>query len=228
MQKVDSRTYEDIGTVKVVNYVDGVQDTPQWGDAYFADSLDLTFDGIAPPNDRDPERHYGRTRTSRRYQLPEGWAKRTVRNERQVSVAILDDLREIADNLAITNTIEGEGRDLALFMAASLAVNFVIDGEDLSRYLGPGTKLMIGPAETGAIIDISEAHLPCKKPALAIVRGLSLDSEELKAGFKAVAAERRGYMAGVYSEGRVTLGDTVSAQPPIDHRAERADWRPQV
>lgn len=227
MPKVDSKIYENIARVEALTWVGGEEGTPKWEQNLCVPRISLIFDGVTL-DDHHNDRHYGRTRIARPYQLPGDWAKREVRNERQVSVATLDDLKQIADELELTEAIAAKTSDFSKFMAKVLAVNIVIDGPDLNRYLGPGTKLMIGEPVRGAIIEVSEAHLPCSKPPTAIARELpGLDFDALKSGFKAVAAERRGYMASVYLEGMVRVEDTISAQPPIDHRTERADWRPE-
>lgn len=222
--KTDSRIYENLGEVIALNLVGGDENTATWDGTVNVPYLEVTLDGIElDANVLD--RHHGRTRVIRGYQINGGWEKRVVRNERQVSVATLDDLREIAESLDIVGTITDHSLTIEKFMSQALGVNLTIDGENLARLMGPGTKLLIGDPETGTIIDVSEAHLPCKKPAFAIARGLAMDSEALKQGFRAVAAERRGYIAGVFSAGKISVGDQVSFQPPIDHKTLRAAWK---
>jgi hypothetical protein len=218
-----SKIYENVGEVRALHIVGGEENTPSWEGTISVPRLDLTFGGVAP-SQGVRNRHYGRTRIARGYQLGD-WAGRVVRNERQVSVATSTDIRAIADELGISPIIEKQGFEVDGFMAEALAVNVCINGEALGLHLGPGARLFIGAPNTGAILDISEAHLPCKKPPFTIARELSIDPEALKLGFKRVAAERRGFMSSVYAPGSICLGDQISIQQPIDHRTERMPWR---
>ena len=223
---VDSKVYEKCAVVVGLNLVGGEENTPQWEHTFDVPYLDAEWDGISLSK-RDLDRHFGRTRVARNYQVGKKWAKRHVRNERQVSIATLEDLKFITEQAELTDLLIERGLDMGRFMSLALAVNVVISGTaKLSEQLGPGTKLFFGGEDTGAILDISEAHLPCSKPANAIARSLNLAPEEIKDRFKEVARARRGYMASVYSPGRIALEDSIDVQLPIDHRTTRADWRP--
>lgn len=221
--RVDSHIFENQAQVVGLNTVEGESGSPGIDLVHELTELDLDFDGVKT-SEFGRDRHYGQTRLARRYQIG-SWAGRIVRNERQVSLATKEDLCEIADGLGISGIITDSNESVVEFMSQTMAVNLVIDGEDIKRYIGPGTKLMIGSPEAGAIIDISEAHLPCKKPALSISRRLELDYEDLKSRFKEVSAEKRGFMAGVYSAGKIALHDQISFQLAIDHRTDIPNWR---
>lgn len=225
IMRTDSRIYEGIAKVEALHLVKGDENTPPLEPVFDVPYLDLDFKGVSLSGD-DLDRHHGSTRVVRNYQVGKKWAGRLVRNERQVSLATREDLLLIAEDLfIIQKIIELIGDDdIVRFMAECLAVNVVIHGANIAPYLGPGTKLFIGEPETGAIVDISEAHLPCKKPATALASRLELPIDDIKAGFKAAAAERRGYMASVYSPGRIALGDTIDCQLAIDHRSLRPVW----
>lgn len=224
---IDSKIYEKCAEVVGLNLVGGEENTPQWEDTLDVEYLDLALDGVSLSTG-ETDRHYGRTRQVRNYQVARKWAGRDVRNERQISIATLEDLRLIAKALELDTILDEKSIDLGRFMSQVLAVNVLLSGVDLGDYLGPGTKLFCGEEDTGAIVDISEAHLPCKKPAFTIATSLDLDPAKLKDGFKQVAAERRGYMAAVFAPGRIALGDSVDAQLAIDHRTTRASWKPET
>lgn len=219
----DSRIYENRAEVVSLNLVMGQENTPRWEHVFNVPYLDLGLDGVTLSR-TDLDRHHGATRQVRKYQAG-AWAGRIVRNERQVSIATLEDLKAIADFLGITEMIEND-QGVDVFMSQAMAVNVVISGAiDLKDYLGPGSKLLCGEPETGAIVDISEAHLPCSKPATDISGKLDLDLSIIKKRFKEVAADKRGFVGSVYSPGRLALGDAVAIQLPIDHRVDRPKWQ---
>jgi len=223
----DSKIYENCAVVVNLNLVGGEESTPQWEHIVDAPYLNAGMNGITL-NNGDHDRHFGDMRVARNYQIGKKWAGRYVRNERQVSIATLQDLESIASKLELTEIILDRGISIGRFMSQALAVNVVISGaDDLTEYLGPGTKLFCGDEETGTILGISEAHLPCSKPALTIARSLNLEIRELKGRFKDVAKTRRGYVASVYSPGIIALEDSLDAQLPIDHREIRVDWHPE-
>lgn len=152
--------------------------------------LALSFEGI------DGDRHAGMIRksTSR-----EPWHSRNtlVRNERQLSILAPDELAEVAAAL-----------DIPALPPEWMGGNIVIEGIPHLTKLPPRTILMF---EGGATVRIDGDNAPCRKTGAAIARHVP-GRPDIELRFVTVSRHRRGLVGWVESEGRVTVGEVVTAR----------------
>ena len=180
------------------------------------DSFELERDGI--PGDR----HFGPTRTVRRYQSAE-FAGREIPNDRQLSVVDAGDMVAIADELAlpIQDIEERSGFGVDRFMAAQLAANIMVrasGNRDLNAVATSGDVLVFGEPDGGApSMRVTEYNKPCNQPVTNLVNsltalgiGMPLSIDHLRGRFKEAAARRRGWVGSVYITGTVAVGHQVS------------------
>jgi MOSC domain-containing protein YiiM len=147
--------------------------------------LTLTFDGIVGDCHSGPTM-LSDSRTLRQY--PRGV---TLRNRRQVSLVSVEEMDEVAQRLGIPE-IKPEW----------VGANVLVSGIPDFTLLPPSTRLMFASGAT-LIVDLENA--PCKYPAEIIERrhpghGLS---------FPEKAKQKRGLVAWVEREGKITSGDTI-------------------
>lgn len=181
------------------------------------ESLALCIDGI--PEDR----HYGRTRTLRRYEAQE-WAGTVVQNDKQISLVGEEDMVEIAVGLGLPyQQIEDRSEmSVARFMAQVLAANVLLTSsgsQRLNSIAASGIVLVFGSVFNNSppSCKISEFNQPCNQPIATLLNAFAkLDiaeprpPEELRTLFKRVARWKRGWVGSVFSEGSVLVGQQLS------------------
>jgi MOSC domain-containing protein YiiM len=152
--------------------------------------LELTFDGI------EGDRHAGMVRKAT---AREPWHSRNtvVRNERQLSILSPDELAAVAEALKIPQ-----------LPPEWVGANIVIEGIPHLTRLPPRTILMF---EGGATVRIDGDNAPCRKTGAAISRHVP-GRPDIELGFVGAARHRRGLVGWVESEGRVKLGEIVTAR----------------
>lgn len=178
---------------------------------------------IVDPDGIPGDRHFGATRIVRPYQSAD-LAGREVSNDRQVSIVDYDDMGAIALGLGLPiDQIESRTRDpVEHFIARALGANIVVHSpgrRNLGSVAAAGNVLLFGDKpRKGVAIKITEYNKPCNQPVtqmVAALEALGLEApmplEELRQTFKhRAAARRRGWVAGVYGEGEVIPGQSVS------------------
>lgn len=159
-----------------------------------ADSLDITFDGIAG------DHHAGATRKAGGR---EPWYPRRtlIRNERQVSILSVEELDAIARNMGVT-AIKPEW----------LGANIVISGIPNLSMLPPRTLLFF---DGGVTLKIDGQNAPCKLAGRAVAEGLgSSDPDEAALAFVKAAKRLRGLVAWVEKPGKIATGAPFEARVP--------------
>ncbi len=213
-------------------YIVGGKDGSLDYDVSSVQTAELRDDGITSWEVSGRDRHIGSTRTLHTHQSDQAWANREIRNDRQVSVLLETDLLALAKDLEIHARLEAEGTDVVAYMASVFAGNIVLrnglvgDEGILKNYLGPGTKLLFGEPVSGSILTITEALLPCTKPATRLFADFHSEPDftTFKEYFKNLSHSRRGYSGMVLASGMISVGDSVALQLPIDHRVIIPGW----
>jgi MOSC domain-containing protein YiiM len=149
------------------------------------DSLTLTFDGITD------DCHSGPTMLSDARTLKQYPRGVTLRNRRQVSLVSVEEMAEIAEKL-----------DIPALPPAWIGANLLVSGIPDLTLLPPSTRMMFS---SGATLIIDLENEPCRYPADVIERhhpghGLA---------FPKMAQHKRGLVAWVEREGKITSGDTI-------------------
>jgi hypothetical protein len=165
--------------------------------------IDCDFEGIA--NNR--HRGFLRKADARVPYLKRGTA---IRNQRQLSVVSVEDLREIAHRLSLP-----AAADPAL-MAAALGANVIVCGVPALSYLPRGTKLFF-PGQ--AILIAEDQNAPCSLAGEALMVAVSaaigvLPNPDHKRRFAKEAVGLRGLVCTVEHPGRIAAGDLVTARIP--------------
>jgi len=149
------------------------------------DSLTLTFDGITG------DCHSGPTMLSDARTLKQYPRGVTLRNRRQVSLVSVEEMAEIAEKL-----------DIPALPPEWIGANLLVSGIPDLTLLPPSTRMMFS---SGATLIIDLENEPCRYPADVIERhhpghGLA---------FPKMAQHKRGLVAWVEREGKITSGDTI-------------------
>ena len=172
------------------------------------DELELTYGGIKG------DFHEGLTRKAG---SREPWYERgtQMRNERQLSILSVEELAIIADNLGLMR-IE----------AGWIGANLVLEGVPDMSFLPPRSLLIF---EGGVTLRIDGYNAPCRVAGGAIARhvgarridggtgNIGLDERDfdwtrtdMALGFKDASNMKRGLVAWVEREGRITTGEAVT------------------
>ena len=154
------------------------------------EALELTYDGI--PGDR----HAGLAREagSREPWYPRGSA---MRNERQLSLVAVDELREIARRL-----------DVPELRAEWIGANIVADGLPHFSMLPAGTRLFF---EGGAVVVIDTQNAPCRFAGRSIADNYPT-RPDIELAFAKVARRLRGLVGWVERPGAIATGAAVTAK----------------
>ncbi len=186
---------------KVTGVVEGLFGTvsPDDFQTVAADRLELTFEGL--PGDL----HAGFTRRSG---SREPWYPRGTEmcNERQISILSVEELRQIAERMA-----------LAEVRAEWLGANFLISGLPRLTRIPPRTRLVFGG---GAVIRVDGDNLPCRTAGEAVAANYP-EREGLDLAFPKEARGLRGLVGFVEKPGTVGVGETVVAHIPEQWIYER-------
>jgi len=153
-------------------------------------SVLLGFDGIAG------DCHGTLTRLSDVRQRNQFGNGTVVRNTRQVSILSVEELEDIARNMAIP-AVKPE------WVGANLVTRGI---PDLSL-LPPSSRLQF---PSGATIVVDIGNLPCRYPAEVIERY----HPEPAQGFVKAARNKRGVVGWVEAEGEVRTGDAITLWLP--------------
>lgn len=148
--------------------------------------LDLRFDGIAG------DCHGGLTRKSDSRTLKLYQRNIDIKNTRQVSIVSGEELRDIADAMAISE-VEPEW----------LGANMVLAGIPDLTLLPPSTRLQF---PSGATLTVDVENGPCRQVAEVI----AAHHPDAKRGFVTAAQHKRGVTAWVERAGIVRKGDAVT------------------
>jgi hypothetical protein len=186
-----------------------------------ATSVTMDLNGI--PDDR----HYGLTRTVRRFQSTE-LAGREVANDRQLIIAQASDMEGIARsmNLPVEEIEQRSGRSIGHFMAEQLAVNILVDSptdHKLSTTAVSGLVLVLGnDPRTAPAMKLGEYSRPCNQPVTQLIASLTAlgltppaPTRELASSFKRVARTGRGWLGAVFAAGTTMVGEAVSSYPSL-------------
>lgn len=150
-----------------------------------AESLTLTFAGA------EGEAHSGLTRPSCSRVLALHPRGTTIRNTRQLAIASAEELSAIAAGMGL--------RQLA---PEYLGLSVVLEGIVDFSHVPPSSRLQ---AENGVTLVIDIENRPCTLPS----REIEAAHPGFGKAFKPAAAGRRGVVAWVEREGRLTLGDRL-------------------
>lgn len=174
------------------------------------------------------DRHYGLTRNVRRFESAER-AGHAVINDRQVSLGDAEDLRAIADAMAlpVSEIEKAAGTPVEAVLAGALAVNVLFKRSDnrLNDLIRPGDIMEIGgPGNLTASLRISEYNSPCRQPGAPLLHtlgalgiDLGVSHQELGELFETVAEDRRGWVASVNSDviSSITIGQSAFVQSAL-------------
>lgn len=154
------------------------------------DHLDLTYEGILG------DTHSGILRKSggREPWYPRGTE---MRNERQLSILADDELVEVAKELRIPE-----------LKSEWIGGNIVLTGIPHLSLLPPRTQLFF---EGGVTIRIDGDNGPCAISGRSIAAQFD-GREDIEFAFPKVAKHRRGIVGWVEKEGRISVGETVTAR----------------
>jgi len=156
------------------------------------EALELTFEGI--PGDR----HAGFTRPSG---SREPWYARGTKmcNERQISVLSAEELRLIADRMALSEV-----------RSEWIGGNLLLTGIPNLTRVPPRTRLAF---EGGAVIRVDGDNAPCRFAGAAIAEHYP-ERDGLDLLFPQKAMGLRGLVAFVEKPGVIRAGETVTAHVP--------------
>ena len=185
---------KEIGRIGSVSGCYAAPDRKQGLETVRCDRLDVTLDGIAG------DCHAGRTRKSdsrTAKQYPRG---HDIFNSRQISIASVEDLAEIAERLGIPE-VKPEW----------IGANLLVSGIPDFTLLPPGSRLMFS---LGATLVVDLENQPCKYPAEIIER----HHPGHGAGFPKRAVRKRGVVAYVEYGGAITMGDQIRIFVPTQER----------
>jgi len=160
------------------------------------DSFVLTFTGIVA------DVHSGATRAAGPRE-PAFRRGTMLANLRQVSLVSTEELATIASRMGLSR-----------LDPAWLAANIAIEGAGPISQLPRGTIIRF---PSGASLYVSDLNSPCKAAANLIREHARLTKEQISP-FVPHAVGRRGLVAFVYAQGRVTSGDAIEflfAQPEL-------------
>lgn len=157
-----------------------------------ADALELTFKGI--PGDR----HSGFTRRSG---AREPWYPRGTEmcNERQISLLSVEELRLIAERMALPE-----------ILPEWIGGNFLLSGLPNLTRIPPRTRLVF---EGGAVVRVDGENLPCRSAGAGVGANYP-DREGLDLLFPKEARGLRGLVGYVEKPGTVRAGEGVTAHIP--------------
>jgi MOSC domain-containing protein YiiM len=151
------------------------------------DIVEVTPEGFAG------DRHAGRTRPAG-VRDARGLKGRTVRNDRQVSIVAVEELRQIAKAL-----------DVPEIQPTWLGANLALSGlPDLSRRPA-GTRLVF---PDGTELEIEATNNPCTAPG-KIIASHHDDHPGMASAFPKAAKGLRGVVASVRRSGTIRTGDPV-------------------
>ncbi|MBI1971149.1 MOSC domain-containing protein [Candidatus Woesearchaeota archaeon] len=155
------------------------------------DYIDVTFGGIIGDG------HFGVTRMSgaRDAKYARGIE---IFNDRQLSAVSEEELHDIANALDITR-----------LAPEWLSANLCFQGVPSLTLLPPATRIYF----SAAVLVVTGENEPCSKPGKMIQPHYAYKPEVWK-GFKAAAIGKRGILAYVEREGRITKGDHVRIDIP--------------
>lgn len=159
-----------------------------------ADSLELTFEGVAG------DFHRG---TTRRSGGREPWYPRgtEIRNERQLSIVAPDELAIVAQRMGIAEV-----------RPEWIGANLVLSGIPMLSMLPGGTMLFF---QKGVTLKVDAQNGPCRIAGEAIAMGAGM--ADIKAGsllFPKAAKRLRGLVAWVEKPGTISAGEQVSVRIP--------------
>lgn len=156
------------------------------------DELPLTIEGI--PGDY----HAGHTRKSG---AREPWYPRgtQMRNERQLSLLSVDEMRIVARRL-----------DLPELKAEWIGGNLLVDGIEAFTMLPPRTMLFF---EGGVTIKIDGDNAPCRSAGRSIAQHVG-DRPDIELAFAQQAQRLRGLVGWVEKEGTISNGERFEARIP--------------
>jgi len=163
------------------------------------DELPLTFEGI--PGDV----HAGHTRKSG---AREPWYPRgtEMRNERQLSILSVEEMRTIARRL-----------DLPEMKTEWIGGNLLVEGIEALTMLPPRTMLFF---ECGVTIKIDGDNAPCRDAGRSIARHVG-NRPDIDMAFAQQAQHLRGLVGWVEKEGTISTGDRFEVRIP-EHWIYRA------
>lgn len=150
-----------------------------------AESLTLTFAGA------EGEAHSGLTRPSCSRVMALYPRDTTIRNTRQLAIASAEDLRTIAAEMG-----------LAQLAPEYLGLSVVLEGIADFSHVPPSSRLQ---AEGGATLTVDIENRPCTLPS----REIEAAHPGFGKAFKPAAAGRRGVVAWVEREGRLSFGERL-------------------
>jgi len=155
-------------------------------------SLTLDFDGLPAGRHRGPTRRSG----GREPWYPRG---SEIRNERQISIVSLDDLRDI-----------GAALDVPVVRPEWMGASLLVEGVRRLTLLPPRTGLFF---EGGATIRIDGLNKPCRVTGRAIAAHYP-DRPDLELRFVAAARYLRGLVGWVERPGAVRTGEPLEVRVP--------------
>ena len=180
--------------LKVSGKVEAILVNPDAGDDSIetarVERVDATFEGFAG------ERHSGLfSKSDVRYRKQ--YAIDTpIRNTRQVSMVSVEDLAQIAENLAVPD-IQPEW----------LGANLLVSGIPKFTEVPPSSRLIFS---SGAALAVDNENAPCRYPADIV------EQHHAGAGGRFVAAAKnlRGVVGWVEREGAIAIGDEIALHIP--------------
>lgn len=173
-----------------VTWLGRVTGTQQGIASVATDNLNLTFAGA------EGEVHSGLTRPSCSRVMALYPRGATIRNTRQLAIASAEDLRAIAAEMGLSH-----------LAPEYLGLSLVIEGIADFSHVPPSSRLQ---AEGGATLTVDMENRPCTLPS----REIEAAHPGLGKAFKPAAAGRRGIVAWVEREGRLSLGERLRLHIP--------------
>jgi hypothetical protein len=151
------------------------------------------------------DQHAGITRKSdsRTPHYPRGTE---IRNDRQVSIVSVEDLRRIAQKM-----------DLPEVRAEWLGANVLTEDIPNLSLLPPGTHFFF---DGGVVLVITAENMPCKNPGGVIQTAYG--RERLQELFPNQAKHLRGLVANVEKPGMIRQGETIRIEVPV-----QVEYRPE-
>lgn len=120
-----------------------------------------------------------------------------IRNDRQVSIVSVEDLREVASAM-----------NLPEVRAEWLGANLALSGIPRLTLLPPNTRIIF---PRGAVLAVTYENMPCTGPG-KVIQSYFPDRQGLQSAFPKSALHRRGVVACVERPGIVRNGDEAQVE----------------
>jgi len=122
-----------------------------------------------------------------------------IRNDRQVSILSQEELVEIAAAMGLSE-----------IWPEWLGANLLLSGIPRLTLLPPRTRLVFAQ---GAVLRVEEENHPCVGPGEVIAA--HYNDKQLASRFVRAALHRRGVVATVELPGKITVGDAMLVETPL-------------